>query len=81
MWIVAKYKPREFNILNESFFKIIGEMPEFYSPKIKFEKCCSVQFCSDAMLQCCSMTLCQVALQSMGMGILGSPAKCQLNRT
>ncbi len=38
MWIVAKYKPREFKILNESFFKIIGEMPEFYNPKIKFEK-------------------------------------------
>jgi len=38
MWIVAKYKPREFKILNESFFKIIGEVPEFYNPKIKFEK-------------------------------------------
>ena len=38
MWIVAKYKPKEFKILKESFFKILGEMPEFYNPKIKYER-------------------------------------------
>ena len=37
MWIVAKYKPKEFEFLKESFFKILGEMPEFYNPKIKYE--------------------------------------------
>ncbi len=38
MWIVAKYKPKELKTLSESFSKIIGETPEFYKPKIKFEK-------------------------------------------
>ena len=38
MWIVAKYKPKEFEILKESFFKILGEMPEFYNPKIKYAR-------------------------------------------
>lgn len=38
MWIVAKYKPKEFKILKQSFLKILGEMPEFYNPKIKYEK-------------------------------------------
>ena len=38
MWIVAKYKTKEFEILKESFFKILGEMPEFYNPKIRYER-------------------------------------------
>ena len=38
MWIVAKHKPKELKILKESFFKILGEMPEFYNPKIKYER-------------------------------------------
>lgn len=38
MWVVAKYKPKEFKILKESFYKILGEMPEFYNPKIKYER-------------------------------------------
>ena len=38
MWIIAKYKPKEFEFLKESFFKILGEMPEFYNPKIKYER-------------------------------------------
>ena len=38
MWVVAKYKPKEFKLLKDSFLKILGEMPEFYSPKIKYEK-------------------------------------------
>ena len=43
MWVVAKYKPKEFKLLKNSFFKILGEMPEFYSPKIKYEKYCMVR--------------------------------------
>ena len=35
MWVVAKYKPKELEILKQSFSKIIGDMPEFYIPKIK----------------------------------------------
>ena len=38
MWIVAKYKPKEFKILKQSFSKILGETPEFYIPKIKYER-------------------------------------------
>ena len=38
MWIVAKYKPKEFKILKQSFSKILGEVPEFYIPKIKYER-------------------------------------------
>jgi hypothetical protein len=38
MWIVAKYKTKELNILKESFLKVLGEMPEFYNPKIKYER-------------------------------------------
>ena len=37
MWIIAKYKPKEFKILKKSFLKALGEMPEFYEPKIKCE--------------------------------------------
>ena len=36
MWIVAKYKKKEFEILKNSFFKILGNYPEFYNPKVKF---------------------------------------------
>jgi hypothetical protein len=38
MWVVAKYKTKELNILKESFLKVLGEMPEFYNPKIKYER-------------------------------------------
>ena len=37
MWVVLKYKPKELAILKDSFFKILGEMPEFYNPKYKYE--------------------------------------------
>ena len=37
MWIVVQYKTKEFKILKESFYKILGEMPEFYVPKVKYE--------------------------------------------
>ena len=38
MWVVLKYKQKEFKTLKRSFFKILGDMPEFYNPKIKYEK-------------------------------------------
>ena len=38
MWIVVKYKTNEFNILKNSFIKILCDSPEFYKPKIKYEK-------------------------------------------
>ena len=38
MWVVLKYKPKEFELLKDSFFKILGEMPEFYNPKYKYER-------------------------------------------
>jgi len=38
MWIVVRYKSKELKTLSESFSKILGEIPEFYKPKIKFEK-------------------------------------------
>ena len=38
MWVVLKYKPKELEILKYSFFKILGEMPEFYNPKYKYEQ-------------------------------------------
>ena len=38
MWVVLKYKPKEFEILKDSFFKILGEMPQFYNPKYKYER-------------------------------------------
>ena len=37
MWIVAKYKSKELETLKQSFSKIIGDVPEFYIPKIKQE--------------------------------------------
>ena len=38
MWTVIKYKASEFTVLKDSFRKIIGETPEFYVPKIRYEK-------------------------------------------
>ena len=38
MWVVLKYKTKEYEILKNSFSKILGETPEFYNPKIKCEK-------------------------------------------
>ena len=37
MWIVAKYKPKELEILKKTFCEILGDKPEFYIPKIKQE--------------------------------------------
>jgi|TARA_Y100000294_G_C8517273_1_gene321394 hypothetical protein len=38
MWVVFNYKSKELQTLKNSFFKILGGTPEFYSPKIKYEK-------------------------------------------
>tara|TARA_B100001765_G_scaffold122875_1_gene76773 strand:- start:210 stop:707 length:498 start_codon:yes stop_codon:yes gene_type:complete len=38
MWVVIKYNLKEFETLKDSFRKVIGEMPEFYSPKYKYQK-------------------------------------------
>ena len=38
MWTVIKYKTHEFYNLKNSFIKILGDQPEFYNPKIKYEK-------------------------------------------
>ena len=38
MWVIIKYKSKEFETLKDSFYKVLGEMPEFYSPKYKYQK-------------------------------------------
>ena len=38
MWVVLKYKSNELEILKKSFSETLGEMPEFYIPKIKYER-------------------------------------------
>ncbi len=39
MWIVVKYKTKELNLLLNNIKNLIGEMPEFCVPKIKYTKC------------------------------------------
>ena len=36
MWIVAKYKTKELETLKKVFFQTLGDMPEFYNPKIGY---------------------------------------------
>ena len=38
MWMVIKYNLKELETLKDSFCKVIGEIPEFYSPKFKYQK-------------------------------------------
>ena len=38
MWIVVKYKTKELKTLKSSFFRALGEMPIFYSPRIQYQK-------------------------------------------
>ena len=38
MWVVVKYKTNEFNLLKESFKNILEQSPEYYAPKIRYEK-------------------------------------------
>lgn len=44
MWIVAKYKSKEFNLLKETFTEFLGESPSFYIPKIKYQKIIGKKF-------------------------------------
>ena len=38
MWVVLKYKSKEYEILKNSFSKVLGNSTEYYKPKIKYEK-------------------------------------------
>ena len=38
MWVVIKYKTNEFENLKNSLSKNLGEIPEFYFPKIKYSR-------------------------------------------
>ena len=38
MWIVAKYKINEINNLKKSFKEILGNDPEYYFPKVKYNR-------------------------------------------
>ena len=38
MWIVFKYKRREFSLLKQDFRKILGDLPLIFRPKLKYQK-------------------------------------------
>ena len=38
MWVVIKYKFNEFNLLKKNFTQILGESPNYYIPKIRYQK-------------------------------------------
>jgi len=38
MWIVFKYKRREFSLLKQDFRKILGDLPLIFRPKFKCQK-------------------------------------------
>ena len=38
MWIVFKYKRREFSLLKQDFRKILGDLPLIFRPKFKYQK-------------------------------------------
>ena len=38
MWIVFKYKRKEFGLLRQDFRKILGDMPLFFRPRYKYQK-------------------------------------------
>ena len=38
MWLVIKYKKNQLEVLKKSVTSIIGDKPEFYTPKIKINK-------------------------------------------
>ena len=37
MWIVFKYKRREFSLLKQDFRKILGDLPLIFRPKFKYQ--------------------------------------------
>ena len=38
MWIVAKYNVKEFNLVKKKFKEVLGYSPNFYIPKIRYQK-------------------------------------------
>ena len=38
MWIVLKYKRKEFGLLKQDFRKILGDLPLFFRPKYEYQK-------------------------------------------
>ena len=38
MWIIVKYKKKEFNFLKQDFKKTLGGLPLFFRPRIKYQK-------------------------------------------
>jgi len=38
MWIVLKYKRKEFSLLKQDFRKILGDLPLFFRPKYEYQK-------------------------------------------
>ena len=38
MWLILKYKKNEFNFLRQDFKKVLGDLPLFFRPKIKYQK-------------------------------------------
>ena len=44
MWIIAKYKLNELNILKKKFKDILGDDPEYFTPKIKYTKIVKKKF-------------------------------------
>ena len=44
MWIIAKYKLNELNILKNKLKEILGNEPEYFIPKIKYNKIVKKKF-------------------------------------
>ena len=38
MWIVLKYKKKEFSFLKQDFRKVLGDLPLIFRPKFKYQK-------------------------------------------
>ena len=38
MWIVLKYKRKEYGLLKQDFRKILGDLPLFFRPKYEYQK-------------------------------------------
>ena len=38
MWVVLKYKKKEFGFLKHDFRKILGDLPLIFRPKFKYQK-------------------------------------------
>ena len=44
MWIVAKYKLNEHEILKHRFKEVLGNHPEYYAPKVRYTKIVQKKF-------------------------------------